>query len=205
MAKTAVYHSVTENPRTHAYFSSLQLYQGRNSFIVATDPPVSTLVAPVEEALREFNPNLTMSRMTLAGLVSEQFSTWRIWAALIGVMAAVALFLAVVGLYGVQSFLVSQRTRELGIRIALGAERGGVVMGVVGKGLLMGALGVVVGVAVALGFSGVLRGMVFGVAPNDPLVFTVVPALLLLSCLLASLIPALRASSINPVEALRRE
>ncbi len=205
VSKTAVYHNVMEAPRPHAYFSSLQLYQGMISFIVATQPPPSAMIAPVEEALREFDATLAMGRMTLAGLVDEQLSPFRIWTALIGVMASVALFLALVGLYGVQSYLVSRRTKEIGIRMAMGAEAGSVVRGVVKSGLIMGGIGALVGVAMALALSRFMRGFLFGVGPNDPLVFTVVPVLMLSACLLASLIPAMRASRVNPVEALRRE
>ncbi|MBT8395781.1 MAG: ABC transporter permease, partial [Gemmatimonadetes bacterium] len=205
VAETAVYGSVTEAPRAHAYFPSLQIPLGRQYFILHTEGPTGAMVEPVDQTLRGMNPQLTIAPMTLSGLVNTQVSSFRIWAYLIAACAGIALFLALVGLYGVQSYLVSSRTREIGIRIALGAESRTVVGGVVRSGLLMGALGSVVGVGAALALSGAIRGALFGVSPNDPLVFAAVPALLLLGCLLASLVPALRASSINPVEALARE
>jgi ABC-type antimicrobial peptide transport system permease subunit len=132
-------------------------------------------------------------------------SSFRLWATLVSAFAGIALFLALVGLYGVQSYLVSSRTREIGLRMALGAEGGSVVRGVVRSGVLMGGLGTLVGIGAALALGRLIRGVLFGVAPNDPLVFVTVPALLLTACLLASLLPALRASSINPVEALAAE
>jgi ABC-type antimicrobial peptide transport system permease subunit len=163
------------------------------------------MVGSVDSALRELDSNLAIAPMTLGSLVERQVSGFRVWAGLIGVCAGVALFLALVGLYGVQSYLVSRRTREIGIRIALGEEGSSVVRSVVKSGLLMGALGSILGVAAAFGLVRLIQGALFGVAPADPLVFSVVPGLLLLGCLAASLVPAMRASAINPVEALARE
>lgn len=205
VVEVAVYGSVTEPPQSHAYFPSLQIPMGRQYFIVHTEGPTGAMVEPVDKALREIDSRLTIAPMTLSDLVEAQVSSFRIWAYLISACAGIALLLALVGLYGVQSYLVSSRTREIGIRMALGAESGTVVGGVVRSGLLMGALGTVVGVGAALALGGVIRGALFGVSPNDPLVFAAVPVLLLLGCFLASLVPALRASSINPVEALARE
>jgi predicted permease len=203
VAATAVYHSVTEPPRIHAYLPSLQWYQGRQNFIVATEAPTHTMVRPVEQAMREIDPNLAISPLSLRDLVDDQSSSYRIWTALIGVFAGVALFLALVGLYGVQSYLVARRTREIGIRIAVGAETRSVVGGVLRSGLMMGGIGTIIGIGAAVGLTRLMRGFLVGVAPNDPLVFVTVPALLLVACATASLLPALRASRVNPVEALR--
>jgi predicted permease len=202
IAETAVYNSVTEAPQSHAYFPSLQLYQGRQNFIVFTEPSTSAMVDPVDKALRGLDANLGIAPMTLEGLADQQVASYRIWAALISVFAGIALILALVGLYGVQSYLVSGRTKEIGIRMALGAEGGTVVRGVVKSGLLMGGLGSLVGVGAALALGNLIRGALFGVAPNDPVVFIAVPALLLTACLVASLVPAMRASHVKPVEAL---
>jgi predicted permease len=205
VAETAVYHSVTETPQAHVYFPSLQLYQGRQNFVLYTEASPAAMVEPVDRALRELDPNLAIAPMTLESLVDGQVSSFRIWATLIGVCAGVALFLALVGLYGVQSYLVSRRTREIGIRIALGAEGGSVVRDVVKAGLFMGGLGAILGVGAALGLVRLIQGALFGVAPTDALVFSIVPGLLLAGCLVASLVPALRASGINPVEALAKD
>jgi predicted permease len=205
LAKTTVYHAVTEAPRPHAYFPSLQLYQGRQNFVLHTEPPAPSMVSQVDRALRTLDANLGIAPMTLTGLVDRQVASFRIWAALIGVFAGIALFLALVGLYGVQSYLVSRRTKEIGLRIALGAETGTVVGGVVKSGLLMGGMGVIIGTGAALGLGRFLGGALFGVAPTDPLVFTVVPTVLLIACLLATLVPAVRASHVSPAEALSEE
>lgn len=202
LASTVVYYNVTEQPRPHVYIPSLQFYQGMQNFIIHTEPPMETMVTRLDETLREIDPNLGIAPMTLEGLVDTQISTFRIWTALIATFAGIALFLALVGLYGVQSYLVARRTKEIGIRMALGAKAGNVVKGVVKTGFALGAIGAVVGVGSALALSGMIRGFLFGVAPNDPLILTVVPVILVAACVAASLVPALKASHVNPVEAL---
>jgi len=179
----------------------------RQNFIVAAEGSgsASTLIRPVEQAMRELNPNLTVAPLLMTDLVGEQLTAARIWSALILIIAAAALLLALVGLYGVQASLVARRTREIGVRMAMGAEASGIVGRVVGSGMLMGGVGAVVGVGAALALSGVLRGILYGVAPTDPLVLVGMPGLLLTTCFLASLIPALRAARIDPVRALKQE
>jgi predicted permease len=205
VAETAVYLSVTQGPRPFAYFPSLHFYQGRQNFIVATEAATAGMVAPLQAALWEIDPNLAISPMSLRDLVDGQTSDYRIWTTLISVFASIALFLALVGLYGVQSSMVAQRTREIGIRVALGAKKGTVLGEVLRNGLLMGGIGTVAGVGAALALTRLMRGFLVGVAPTDPLVFITVPILLLMACAAASLVPALRASRVNPVEALTRE
>jgi hypothetical protein len=205
VAETVVYYNVTERPRPHVYVPTLQFYTGMQNFIIATDPPPEALVPQLDAALRELDSKLAIAPMTMTSLVDEQVSPFRVWTALIAVFAGIALFLALVGLYGVQSFLVSRQAKEIGIRMALGAEAGMVVRGVVKSGLIMAGLGAMIGVASALALSGIMRGLLFGVSPNDPLTLTVVPVLLVLCCLAASLVPAIRASSVNPVEVLAQD
>jgi putative ABC transport system permease protein len=205
VAKTVVYYNVTESPRPHVYFPSFQIYQGMQNFIVASEPPTTTVVGRIQEALRELDPSLAVTALSLTDLVEEQSTGFRTWTRLVGIFAGIALFLALVGLYGVQSYLVSRRTREIGIRMAVGAERGTVVGGVVRAGLVMGGVGTLIGLAGAVPGTRFLQGFLFGVSPNDPVVFTVVPTVLMAATLGASLIPALRASRINPVEALRED
>jgi ABC-type antimicrobial peptide transport system permease subunit len=110
-----------------------------------------------------------------------------------------------VGLYGVQSSLVARRTREIGIRMALGARSGSVVRRVVLGSLVMGGVGAGLGVGLAFAGGGLVQGFLFGVSPKDPLIFVVVVVVLLAACVAASVIPAARASSVNPVEALAQE
>jgi putative ABC transport system permease protein len=126
-------------------------------------------------------------------------------ALLLGSFATLALALAVLGLYGVISYVVTQRTREIGIRMALGAERRDVVQAVLRQGMTVALVGVVLGVAASLALTKVLAGLLFRVESRDPVVFTVVPLLLLAVAALAILLPARRASRVDPATALRAE
>jgi predicted permease len=205
VAKTAIYYSLAEQPRAHVYFPQLQLYMGRMTFVVAKHDEPLAIAGAVEGALREVNPDIAIAFLTMDQLVDEQLASFRVWAVFVSVFSGIALLLTMVGLYGVQSFLVSRRTREIGIRMALGAEAPSVVGDVVRGSLFMGGIGTVLGVGAALAAADLLRGLLFGVSPNDPLVFVVVPFLLILSCVVATLGPACRASRISPLEALSQE
>jgi putative ABC transport system permease protein len=121
------------------------------------------------------------------------------------IFAGVALLLAAIGTYGVLSYAVAQRRREIGIRMALGAQGRGVMRLVIGQGLALVLLGVALGTAAALAFSRVLSGLLFRVSATDPATFVVVPALLLVTALVASYLPARRATRVDPLTALRCE
>jgi ABC-type antimicrobial peptide transport system permease subunit len=122
---------------------------------------------------------------------------------LLGLFAAVALALTTMGTYGVISFAVAQRTREIGIRVAIGASRSDVVRLIVGQGVRLVAVGAVVGVVAALAASRVLGSLLFDVRPSDPVTFAAIVALLVAAVIAASWIPARRAASVQPTEALR--
>lgn len=124
---------------------------------------------------------------------------------LFGAFAAIALVLAAVGVYGVISYAVSQRTQEIGVRGALGAQRRDIVRLIVGHGALLGGLGIAIGLVGALAVTRLLRTMLFGVSPFDAVSFIGVSALLAAIALLASYLPARRAARIDPVEAIRYE
>jgi ABC-type antimicrobial peptide transport system permease subunit len=124
---------------------------------------------------------------------------------LFSVLGTVALLLAVSGLFGVIAYSVSQRTREIGIRMALGAHRGKVVRMVLRQGMTLAGAGTLLGLAAALAATRLLRSLLLGVSPIDPVTFTLVPLLLLVVALLACLFPARRAAQTDPMEALRCE
>jgi putative ABC transport system permease protein len=124
---------------------------------------------------------------------------------LLGAFAAAALLLAAVGIYGVMSFSVLERVPEVGVRLAVGASPADIVRLVLRDGLRLGLLGVGLGVIGALSAAGVLRGLLFEVAPRDPVSLAAVSALLLLATLIAAWLPARRASRVDPIKALRAE
>jgi putative ABC transport system permease protein len=119
--------------------------------------------------------------------------------------AAVAFVLAVVGVYSVKSYLVARRTREIGIRMALGAQPSGVLRLIVGEGLALAAAGAALGTVAAFGLTRWMGSLLFSVSPTDPLTFVAVPAVLTVVALTASYLPARRATRVDPVSALRAE
>ena len=129
----------------------------------------------------------------------------RIGAAFSEVFGGLALLLATVGLYGLLSYAVAQRTREIGIRVALGAHTGTVLRLVVRQGLIMSATGAAIGLAITFGVTRLLTALLFGVAPHDPVILGGVVAILLTVGVVASMLPALRAARVDPVTALRAE
>jgi ABC-type antimicrobial peptide transport system permease subunit len=142
---------------------------------------------------------------TMNDVISDSVAMRRFSMILFGVFAALALLLSSVGIYGVISYLVGQRTREIGIRIALGARRTDVMRLVLGHGLKMACIGVVIGLAASLGLTRLMANMLYGVSPTDPLTFAAVAILLTLVALAACYIPARRAMRVDPIVALRYE
>ncbi len=142
----------------------------------------------------------TMDEIVRNSLASRRFSMF-----LLGIFAGLALVLSSIGVYGVISYLVGQRTHEIGIRIALGAQRADVLRLMLGEGLKMAGSGVLIGLAAALGITRLMSNMLFGVKANDPLTFAGVAAMLTAVALAASFIPARRATRVDPIVALRHE
>jgi putative ABC transport system permease protein len=205
VACDAIYYSVREATWPMVYLPHLQLYQGRMTFVVATRDDPHTMIRPVEQAMRELDPNLAIEPLVLADLVEEECAPLRIWSTFVALFATLALILSAAGLYGLQAFLVTRRYREIGIRMALGSAGRRVLLTVIGRGLLLSSIGSIIGTIAALGTGRLVRSMLFGVSPHDPAILVEVPLVLITACALASLIPALRASRVNPVEVLRQE
>ncbi len=159
-------------------------------------------------AIHGIDPYVSVSRgETLTQRINDSPSAYlhRSSALLVGIFAAIALVLCVVGLYGVLAYSVGQRTHEIGIRVALGAERWRVLQMVLGEGVRMGLLGVAIGLAAALGLTRLMTSLLFGISTHDPLTFAGVAGLLILVALAACYIPARRAAKVDPMVALRYE
>jgi putative ABC transport system permease protein len=163
-------------------------------------------VSGIRDAVRRIDPTVPVyDTRLLHDLLSDSFGPRRFNMYLLGVFASVALVLAAVGLFGVMAYLVSQRTREIGVRLALGAERRDIFRLVLGRGVILAAIGAAIGVGGALWLSRVMQSLLFSVSATDPGTFTAVPVLLILVAVLACYVPARRAMSVDPVTALRAE
>jgi ABC-type antimicrobial peptide transport system permease subunit len=161
-------------------------------------------MAPVVDAIHAIDPNVSPYEfVTLREQVDRSTSSQQIMVTLLALFSGVALFLAVIGLYGVISYIVSQSTRELGVRLALGATPSRLLALIMSSGLRLTLGGVVLGVAVALGTTRLLGDLLFQTGPRDPLVFASAIALMTSASLVSCLVPAWRASRLDPTRALR--
>jgi putative ABC transport system permease protein len=171
----------------------------------ATNNPAA-LAASVRSEIRASDAGLPIfSVRTMEDLRQEGFWQFRIFAYMFGIFGAAAVFLAGVGVYGVLAFSVSQRTQEMGVRMALGASRAAVRALIVRQGATLALIGVITGLVGALGVTGVIRSLLYNVTPTDPLSFGGVALFLVAVAILASYLPALRATNVDPIIALRNE
>lgn len=166
----------------------------------------ASLAAPVRRAIAAIDPNLPLSQVRpMEEVVSRSMARTSFTMLLLVIAAAVALLLGSVGLYGVISYVVSQRTREIGVRMALGAARGDISRMVLREGALVVLIGIGLGLAAALALTRLMLALLYDVSPTDPATFAAVPLLLALVALLASWMPARRAAAVEPLEAIRYE
>jgi putative ABC transport system permease protein len=142
----------------------------------------------------------TMDDLRASALHSDRFNLW-----LIGSFALLALLLAALGIYGVMAYTTSQRTREIGIRLALGAQRGDVMKLVVGQGMKLALIGVALGLPASFALTRLIKSLLFGIGSADPLAFSAAVLMLAIAALLACYIPARRAAKVDPMVALRHD
>jgi putative ABC transport system permease protein len=176
------------------------------TFVLRADSGPLALASEARRAVQAVDPDLPVFDVAaMDQLVYRSASAPRFNTALLGVFAALALVLAAVGIYGVMSYAVAQRTHEIGVRVALGAEASDILRQVVGQGMLPAVIGIATGTAGAWGVTRFLSSLLFGVRPTDPMTFTLVPVILAAVGVLACLLPARRATKVDPVIALRYE
>ena len=206
VVKDAKYMALRERPWPAAYLPFSQAVGYLWDFEVRFTGDAQSTVAAVRQAIREVDPRLPVSGVgTLAEQVDRSVVDQRLTAQLSSFFSLVAVFLACIGIYGLMSYAVVHRTNEIGIRVALGAQPGQVLRLIMRQGLVLAAAGVAVGIALAFIFTRLLRSLLFGVQPFDPVTFIGVAFLLTLIALAACYLPARRAMRVDPVVALRYE
>jgi putative ABC transport system permease protein len=160
----------------------------------------------IRQAVLQVDPEQAVANLRpLTEVLHNSTSQQRFNAVLLTLFASLALLLAAIGVYGVLSYAISQRTNEIGLRVALGATRADVLRLVLGQGLTPAFVGLALGLAAAVGLSRFLDSLLFGLSARDPLTFAAVGFILLAVCVFAALVPALRALKVDPIVALRYE
>jgi ABC-type antimicrobial peptide transport system permease subunit len=206
VAGTTKVRTLGESPRPFLYRSFTQLYPSFLTAVVQTPDNAEEILQVAFRTLRELDPEMVVVETKT---MDEHFGVMllpaKLGSLLSALFAVVALTLAAIGLYGVVSYAVARRSREVGIRMSLGAEPGRVVRQMVREGMTLAAAGAAVGLILAFLGAQVLRSLLFRVQAVDPLTFLAVPALLIGLALVASWLPARRASRVDPVRALKAE
>ncbi len=200
------YRTLGESPRPFLYPNSLQQYSSFMTLVAATDGNEKALEERIRRELDAIDPNLPIfDRATMSEHLSVMLFPARLGAGLLAVFGLLGLLLAGIGLYGVVAASVARRTREMGIRMSLGARRGDVLALVVREGMTLTLVGLAVGLGLALLATQVLQGFLYGIGTRDPLTFAAVAAVLGSIALVANLVPAERATRVEPVVALKTE
>ncbi|HEX8853555.1 MAG TPA: FtsX-like permease family protein, partial [Pyrinomonadaceae bacterium] len=195
-----------EAARPFLYQPMLQSYSPRMTLVVRTKQDARGVAGAVKQQVHTLEPKLPLAdARTLREQVSLSLFPARVAAWLLGCFGLLALLLAGVGIYGIVSYSVSQRTHEIGVRLALGAQPRDVLRMVVGEGLRVVVIGVAAGLLLSLAATRLVAGFLYGVSPTDFTTFVVIPMLLAGVAFLASYIPARRAARVDPVIALRYE
>jgi putative ABC transport system permease protein len=194
------------NTRETVYWPHPELALSSMTFVVRTEQEPMSLAASAEQTIHNIDKDLPVSDIRpMSAWLAESTAKERFSSVLLTIFAVVALLLAAVGLYGVLAYSVTQRTQELGVRIALGAKGSDIFKLILGQGMLLTCIGLVIGLIAAFGLTRLLTTLLFGVKATDPVTFIVIGLLLMLVAFLACYIPARRATKVNPLTALRYE
>ncbi|HYX42498.1 MAG TPA: FtsX-like permease family protein, partial [Pyrinomonadaceae bacterium] len=206
VAPDVKYGTLFEHPRLFLYLPVAQNYNSQMRLHVRASGDPHKLVAAVKQATQALDKNLPLADVTtLDEQLNFSLTPQRIAATLVGVFGLLALALAAIGLYGLVSYSVAQRTHELGVRLALGAQTGDVLRLVLREGLHLSLIGIAVGLLIAAGVTRLLASLLYGVSALDPLTYGGVALVLLAVALIASYVPARRAMKVDPMVALRYE
>ena len=206
VARDGKYRSLGESPQPSVYQPVLQSYDPKMTLVIRTTGEPLSVTAAVREQIRMVDPNLPVSGIgTLRDQLNFSLFPSRVAALTLGGFGVLALFLAAIGIYGVVSFAVAQRTHEIGIRMALGAKELSVLRLVIREGLFVVAIGLVAGLSLALVATRLIEGFLYGVAATDAITFLTVPIVLGGVAVFASYLPARRATKVDPLVALRYE
>jgi predicted permease len=195
------------DPRPTVYTNYFQRPAATSEFSIVAQSPaeITDLTAAMRREARALNPEMPLRFETIQQIVSASFDNRRFSMVIVGVFAGAALLLAMVGLYGIMAFVATERTTEIGIRMALGAQRSDVLRMILGQSFSLVLFGIGLGIAGALGLTGLLSKLLYGIQPNDLTTYGGVILLLSGAALLASYLPARRATQVDPMVALRSE
>ena len=205
VVEDAKINSIHETPEPYMYFPFAQMPSDYSTLIVEAESNPKALTARMLSEIQRVDRNVPVSVRTVHYLMKQAFWDDQMAAGFVGALGLLGIFLGAIGLYGVVAFTVNRRSREIGIRMALGAERRDILRLVLGQGLTLAAIGAGIGLVASLAAMRLLSTMLYGVRPTDPLTFAGSSTLVILVALAASWIPARRAASIDPMQSLRTE
>jgi len=205
VVEDAKIYNIHETPEPYMYISFAQMPSEEGTLIVEAESNPHALTARILSEIQRVDRNVPVSVRTVHYLMQQAFWQDQLAAGFVAALGLLGIFLGAIGLYGVVAFTVNRRSREIGIRMALGAERRDVLRLVLGQGLTLAAIGAGIGLLASLAAMRLLSTMLYGVRPTDPLTFAGSAALVILVALAASWLPARRAASIDPMQSLRTE
>jgi hypothetical protein len=207
LVKNTKYYELREDPKPIAFVSFTQANgpEADSKLMIRSDEPLASLISSIKRTANDMNPSVVLTFSVLKTQIREGLLREQLMATLSGFFGALATILAMVGLYGVISYMVVRRRNEIGVRMALGASRNDILVMVLREAAILLAIGLAIGTALALGAGTAATSMLYGLKPGDPWTLGAAIIGMILVAVLASLLPAQRAATVHPMEALREE
>jgi predicted lysophospholipase L1 biosynthesis ABC-type transport system permease subunit len=193
------------HPTVYVHYAQRAMRAGEFTFVLKGRADLATLIKSMRQQAMNADPQMPVKFLTIDQVISSSLDNRRFGLVMVGGFAGAALLLAMVGLYGIMAYITAERTTEVGIRMALGAQRGNILRLILGQSFAMVAVGAIAGLLLALGTNRFLGTLLYGVSPTDPRTYATVVLLLGLVAFVATYIPARRATRIEPILALRHE